>query len=296
MYLWADAHQGKDFEGRKTYHNRYLSHLFRSGNEDRKETRQVWHGRTEEVSITVDTRKNLLPHDIRAPFDNRPDVVRSIGLRVWAIGDGKQWFGRIISINGRHCVVQLETRWGGRSKITIDWESLKVAEDQTTPPPKRRGIDRQRVDALKEAVTKRMSKPPPPTAEEEEYQHILSIEHEELINEMERIETLLDELRLRVKIFHDRGGMPRIEIPPPKKTRKRGDSKAKLRDVRDETRVLLVSLLIEAGDIGVSSEEVVAVLCSGEITSHRVMGMLSALSRRGEATCQTGKWKKTERL
>lgn len=248
------------------------------------------------MSIVVAPSKGMLPHEVRAPFDNRPDPEKSIGLRVWCVGDGKQWFGRILRVNGRHVIIQLETKWSNKSQLTIDWESLRIADSQETPPPKKRGLDQVRVESLREAVTKRISRSPPPTAEEEVIRTELMNEHDEILFEMERIEELMDNLRTRARLFHDRGGLPRIELPPPRRPKRRMDQKARLRDIRDETRILLVSLLVEAGDTGVSSDEVVAVLCVGEITSHRVMGMLSALSRRGEATCQTGRWKRTDKL
>lgn len=248
------------------------------------------------MSIVPAPTKGMLPHEIRAPFDNRPDPEKSVGLRVWCIGEGKQLFGRILRVNGRHVTVHLETKWSNKSQITIDWESLRVADNQETPPPKRRGVDPSRIASLREAVSKRISRSPPPTEEEQVIQHELTEEHTSILLEIERIEELMDMLRTRARLFHDRGGLPRIELPPARKPRRRMEQKARLRDIRDETRMLLVSLLVEAGDTVVSSDEVVAVLCVGDITSHRVMGMLSALSRRGEATCQTGKWKKTDKL
>lgn len=92
-------------------------------------------------------------------------------------------------------------------------------------------------------------------------------------------------------------------IPPPievirdievKTHRKIADRKQHLSVVRDRSRALLTALLIAAGDEGATSEEIVATLCIGHVTPHRIMGTLSAFSRARQAILQpNGRWKAT---
>ena len=246
--------------------------------------------------LRVDYRKNLLPYQISSTFDTMPDQT-SIGVRVWCLGEGKQWYGRITGISGRYCTVQLEKRWAGKTRITIHWESLRIAEDQNTPPPRRKGIDPKRIAELQEAVETMMSRPPPPSEEEQAAIVLLRQEHDDILEDIKMLEELHDQVSTLVDNYERRridGHPPGIDMPFTKRARRKTDVRSHLKDVRGETRQVLSCLLKAAGEQGVSSEEVTAVLCTEQITSHRIMGMLSALSRRGEAELgPTGKWHAT---
>ena len=85
------------------------------------------------------------------------------------------------------------------------------------------------------------------------------------------------------------------------------EKKKNLASIRSATRFVLTNLLIAAGEEGLSSEDIVYTITKtfeenaesrpDLITSHRIMGMLSSLSRRKEAENIDGKkWKATEKL
>ncbi|NBV35868.1 MAG: hypothetical protein EBR94_01185 [Bacteroidetes bacterium] len=85
------------------------------------------------------------------------------------------------------------------------------------------------------------------------------------------------------------------------------EKKKNLASIRSATRFVLTNLLIAAGEEGLSSEDIISAITKtfeenteakpDAITSHRIMGMLSSLSRRKEAENIDGKkWKATEKL
>lgn len=85
------------------------------------------------------------------------------------------------------------------------------------------------------------------------------------------------------------------------------EKKKNLASIRSATRFVLTNLLIAAGKEGLSSEDIISTISKtfeedtdtkpDAITSHRIMGMLSSLSRRKEAENIDGKkWKATEKL
>jgi len=85
------------------------------------------------------------------------------------------------------------------------------------------------------------------------------------------------------------------------------EKKKELMSIRSTTRFMLINILIASGEEGLNSEDIIKTIIHTAkntnqkeyeiITSHRIMGMLSALSRRKEAESIDGKkWKATEFL
>lgn len=85
------------------------------------------------------------------------------------------------------------------------------------------------------------------------------------------------------------------------------DKKRILVNIRIKTRFLLANLLLAVGKEGIESEKIIETISfalsknpeysSNSITGHRIMGMLSAFSRRGEAeSLAKNKWRATEKL
>ena len=85
------------------------------------------------------------------------------------------------------------------------------------------------------------------------------------------------------------------------------DKKRILVNIRIKTRFLLANLLLAVGKDGIESEKIIETISfalsknpeysSNSITGHRIMGMLSAFSRRGEAeSLAKNKWRATEKL
>jgi len=85
------------------------------------------------------------------------------------------------------------------------------------------------------------------------------------------------------------------------------DKKRILVNIRIKTRFLLGNLLLAVGKDGIESEKIIETISfalsknpeysNNSITGHRIMGMLSAFSRRGEAESMArNKWRATEKL
>lgn len=244
-----------------------------------------------------------------------------VGMRVYWIVDNEARYGIITDVQHKNVTVKLERRWNHRIKVTLNWRMVRIATSQEHRLLSvREKIDQKKVDALKQAVMLATKKAPDYLTHYNDYDakilidnaHATSDTLHEYIASVEvmkiTIENLAQELDsqidkalaygIRIERLPDR---PEIDN---KSRRKRSDdTKKKLSHVREQTRDLLVSLLVAAGQEGATSEEVVATLCNLPhtselpITQHRVMGMLSAFSRRGEAELfPPNKWRATAKL
>lgn len=264
--------------------------------------------------IQVDRVPNRIPHAGGGHLSDRRPTPEAVGLRVYCTADGRVVHGRITAVHNRHCHVQLEKRWNGRTRIILDWSVLRIAEDQSTPKPPQKGINKERVDALRQSVEDRLALLPDLHLSPEETTLIASL-HDQwstLLDECQSLEEQQEHIGNRIVALHASyeacilQGIAERHLPPRidssrKNRRKQPDQKRRLRTVREQTRQLLTALLLSAGSQGVSSDEVIAALCSTDgdlpITQHRIMGMLSALSRRGEATLiGSSKWAATGKL
>lgn len=264
--------------------------------------------------IQVDRVTNRIPHAGAGHLSDRRPTPDAVGLRVFCTADGRVVHGRITAVRNRHCHVQLEKRWNGRTKIILDWSVLRIAEDQSTPKPPQKGVNKERIDALRQSVEDRLALLPDLHLSPEETT-LIAILHDQwsaLLDECQSLEEQQEHIGNKIIALHASyetcilQGIAERHLPPRidssrKNRRKQPDQKRKLRTVREQTRQLLTALLLSAGTQGVSSDEVIAALCSTEgelpITQHRIMGMLSALSRRGEATLVgSSKWAATGTL
>lgn len=273
---------------------------------------------------------NLLPSLIPGAF--REDQTPSpdcVGKRVYWVAESERHYGTITEIRGKHVTLRLEKRWNHRIKLTMNWMYLRIAADQNIPQPAARAsADAGRIDALRKSVVEATRKSPHHIA------HYNEIDaHQMAVTCMATHQTLQEYLKnyelMRITIHDlakelnqqydqcisygvDPSRLPpkvetlrEYEIRPQGRRHKNIEQKRKLSAVRTQTRKLLVALLIAAGEQGVTSEEVVAALCgigtddSNElpVTQHRVMGMLSAFSRRQEAEMiGSNRWRATSNL
>lgn len=244
-----------------------------------------------------------------------------VGSRVYWVVDNEARYGVIAEVNHKNVVVKLEKRWNHRVKVILNWRMVRMAasQEQNLPPQKGK-IDPVRIEALKVAVLAATRRSPEHLTHYNdidarqliETAHATSETLKEYINSIEvmriTIQNLAQELEDQIDKALTYGIDPnrlpsRPEIDGRSRRKKNDDIKRKLSHVREHTRDLLVSLLLAADEDGATSEEVVATLCSLPhpselpITQHRVMGMLSAFSRRGEAQLiPPNKWKATNKL
>lgn len=259
-----------------------------------------------------------LPSTQAGPLDALPDQT-AIGLRV-TIPLGQGWHhGRVRAVAGRHVTIDLEKKLGTRSRVTLNWTVARIAESQETPdPPKPKpALDPERVQRLRDAVKERTHVVHTITTDANDAQRLLDT-CRSLSNNITEYLSTMEAYRRRVKdlivLFHESRdacisygiddillpssieSVRDVEIKTGAKRKGNMEQRRALRQLRDHAKDMLVILVTEAGDEGVSSEEIMAVLCDDSlgIAQHRIMGMLSALSRRKEVFLSpTGKWRLT---
>lgn len=266
--------------------------------------------------------ENKLPAKYHTTYekDAIPDE-SVVGLRVYWVVDGEARYGTILEVQHKNISIKLERRWNHRAKILLNWLMVRVASNQEPKisPPKVK-INPERIELLRKAVFEATNKIPAHLTHYNESDahrlvvaaHATSQTLQEYMASIEvmriTVQNLANELDQQIDEALAYGiGLSRLpersDIEGRSKRKKNDDAKRKLSHVREHTRDLLVSLLVAAEPEGATSEEVVAVLCAlphnGElpITQHRVMGMLSAFSRRGEAhMIPPNKWRATNKL
>lgn len=245
-----------------------------------------------------------LPSVQYGPFDDVPDPV-IIGQRV-AFPSDHQWiYGRVLAVNGRRVTLALEKRWGSRHQITMHWEQLRIADDQNSPPPapSRPPFSPERVEYLRSKLAALL--PSHHDSADKASLHSTAVAlHEQLQDHLEALSAMRSRIHSLAASFAEARDLALASgvshVPPAVETirdvdvrfAKRPERNRHLAVVRSQTRTVLDALLVAAGTEGVSSEEVVAVLCTGAVSPHRIMGMLSAFSRKQYAVLQpNGKWR-----
>lgn len=271
----------------------------------------------------------LVPHRKAGPFVHEGTPLDTcVGLRVAFLVEGVLRYGRVTAVQGRNLSIDLEKRWNHRTRVIINWFQVRIADEQISPAPEEKFVvDPQRINDLRQKVFEK-------TRSVHGLSHYNDTDAAQLIETCHSIYDILgeyllnfDSMRVRihelVNSLHNQQDRcvaysidpsrlpPRIEsirdveVKTQGRRQKHGEQKRRLTQARERTRDLLVALLNAAGEEGVTSEEVVAALCgigaeekNGlPITQHRVMGMLSALSRRGEAEMiPQNKWRATKEL
>lgn len=271
----------------------------------------------------------LVPHRKAGPFVHEGTPLDTcVGLRVAFLVEGVIRYGRVTAVQGRNLSIDLEKRWNHRARVIINWFQVRIADEQISPAPEEKFVvDPQRINALRQKVfdTTRSLHGLSHYNDTDALQlsdtcHSI---YETLHEYLQNFEAMRVRIRSLVQEFHDSidrsvaygidPGLipPRVEsirdvdVKIQGRRQKGGEARRRLTQARERTRDLLVALLHAAGEEGVTSEEVVAALCgigaeekNGlPITQHRVMGMLSALSRRGEAEMiPQNKWRATKEL
>lgn len=251
--------------------------------------------------------------------DALPDP-SSVGTRVYWVVDNEARYGVITDVQHKHVVVKLERRWNHKIKVALHWQMVHIASDQQPKVlPVKGQTDPARIERLRHSVMEVALKAPAhlthynelDAAQLIETAHSTSKTIRDYVESIEvmRItvgrlaEDLDKQIDNAVAYGVDVGRLPsRPSIESKSRRRKNDDEKRKLLHIRNHTRNLLIALLLAAEPDGATSEEVVATLCGLPsaglpVTQHRVMGMLSAFSRRGEARLlPPNKWMATDKL
>lgn len=249
-------------------------------------------------------------------------------MRAYWYVDGRCIYGRVQKVAGKTVTLSLEQRWNNRIRITVNWQYVYVAESQQTPVRVRQvSPDPTRIASLRESVfeaTKNKShhithyNETDAQSMTETYMamyanlesYILNIEM--MKKRVQDLALILNDQYRSCSVYGiDMSHLPRIEevhdgydFKLPIKSSANMEQRRKLSIARERTRELLVALLVAAGDRGVTSEEVIATIGGMDtekgglpITQHRIMGMLSSLSRRKEAEMiDLSKWRATKLL
>jgi hypothetical protein len=236
-------------------------------------------------------------------------IPQAVGLRVAIPLGDIVYYGRIYEVNGRHVRVALERRLGNRLSITVNWKIVRIASSQITPdPPKAKpAIDPERIEHLRSLVSASLSAVPVHPDDLIQSLQTCSTLYDNIEQYVQSMNAMRTQLKDLLATYHDArshalaSGASPSDVPPPIehvqdteiRTKRRGnlDHRRQLRQLRDSAKDYLSSLINHAGAEGVSSEEIMAVLCPLGIAQHRIMGMLSALSRRKEVVlAPTGRW------
>ena len=259
--------------------------------------------------------------------DVLPDKIKVGQLALWK-NDGREYLGRVVEVDNRKITLKLQKRWMHRTKITVNWRFIQIVPEGYSLKSKVVQSNDNRIDELRKVVefkTKRKWVPEQkiPDSQIETYISECKNTYENLLLYIEEFETAKEKVQILIKKLNDeqdlclKHGIPESKLPPRYQAvdntviihrgrrKKNMDHRKKLQDVREETRTLLSALLIASGSLGVTSDEVVSSLCGMTsssmldlpLTSHRIMGMLSAFSRRKEAEMvDFGRWRATEKL
>lgn len=249
----------------------------------------------------------MLPHSQDGPYDAAP-TSDAVGLRVGMVIDGQLRYGRVTYVDGRKVRVQFERKLGNRHSITVNWEGLRIAKEQTTPPPPppRPHVDPERIAHLRAIIDSQL----PPHFEDtdrHDMEHSALALYTALQEHIRELDIMRQRIHALVTDYNDHRerclAMGIRSTPPPievirdievRATKKLADRKRHLSSLRDRSRAVLGALLVAAGEEGATSEEIIATLCIGQITPHRIMGTLSAFSRARQAILQpNGRWKAT---
>ena len=264
-----------------------------------------------------------------SPFVEDNGAMNSaIGLRAYWYADGRYIYGRVQKVTGKTVTLTLEQRWSNRLRITVNWQYVWVADSQETPTRVRQvGPDPMRIASLRQVVAETTQKKKhhithynDTDAQSMTSTYIATYENlESYISNIElmkkRVQDLVVDLNEQYRNCSmygiDMSSLPRLQelqdgqdFKLPGRSAANMEQKRKLSIARERTRELLVALLTAAGDHGVTSEEVIATIGGmGEeknslpITQHRIMGMLSSLSRRKEAEMvDMNRWRATALL
>lgn len=248
--------------------------------------------------------------DINPSYHNLVEI----GTKVMFPFDGKMEFGEVAWVSGRHVTVMLENPIMDEQTITINWNRLKIADEKFRPKESEEQKEaEENYLRIKSIVGDIKSEIKNNFSDEYSKQDINTL-FEQFLDKYERFNDQLihiNQLKISInsleKELHEiksalvknginENSLPEIISSVPlseqsiKLSRRKhnADIKQKLDQIRLFTRKLLLETISSCGAKGISSEKIIEIICDQhiesegilqQITPHRVMGMLSALSR-----------------
>lgn len=255
--------------------------------------------------------------------DASPDTSMSIGLRVYVQLGGKVLFGKIQSIRYKNVTIFLDEKFMRRHVVTVNWKEVRIetAESRKMFMPKDKNEQRANrlisINRAKEYLVSIEKSQHPESRDHEsrvQARNSLAMEIQALSNALKEFSNLsefITQQRARVLDIQSscvQMGIDDIDLPDyatnedflfpnakmmQKKTNK--SKKVQLKKIREQTRTLLSHILKASGPEGMDSRDIIQAMIEYrresnpqpeiglDITSHRIMGMLSALSRSQEA-------------
>ena len=255
--------------------------------------------------------------------DASPDTSTSVGMRVYVQLGGKVLFGKIQSIRYKNVTIFLDEKFMRRHVVTVNWKEVRIetAESRKMFMPKDKNEQRaNRLISINRAKEYLVSIEK--SQNHESVDHELRVQtRNSLLVELQALSSALKEfsnlsefiMQQRARILDIQSdcmqmGIEDIDFPDyatneeflfsnakmiQKKTNR--SKKVQLKKIREQTRTLLSHILKASGPEGMDSRDIIQAMIEYrresapqtepglDITSHRIMGMLSALSRSQEA-------------
>ena len=255
--------------------------------------------------------------------DASPDTSMSIGLRVYVQLGGKVLFGKIQSIRYKNVTIFLDEKFMRRHVVTVNWKEVRIETEESrkmfmTKDKSERRADRlNSINKAKQYLVSIEKAQPVESIDHESREkarNLLLAEIQKLSNALKEFSNLSDFITQQRALLNDiksncvRMGVEDVDLPDfatnedflllnakmiQKKNNK--NKKMQLKKIREQTRTLLAHILKASGSEGMDSRDIIQAMIEYrresspqpepglDITSHRIMGMLSALSRSQEA-------------
>lgn len=289
-----------------------------------------------QTSNTQEKYLPLQSHHVPAfVSDASPDRKLSIGKRVKISLDGKLLFGTVTEVFHKNVSIKLEKKWMKRNSITMNWAEVRIAGDHEKDSNEgKREIEiekrKQNISRVKNAISSidallsNQHQSDSLSPEVRDFNCML----EEFFDDLQRLNDLKKQLHEKSKMLLEirkqyiETGIDSSmfsEIPDVEskgfhsinyeRTRQIRAKKRELQIIRDFTRKILVGVLLASGENGMESRDIIQTIAEmkldsssdnemlTKITPHRIMGMLSSLSRKKESELiEHNRWRATASL
>lgn len=258
------------------------------------------------------------------------------GTEVMFPFDDRVVFGTVVSVSGRRATIFLDEMVAGQNILTVNWAILRLADERYRNREEKEkkfkdSLAQKRTEEIRLFVQKIKQE-----LKNEETHFDVSLQETIPVSDfIEKQKMLIDYVEqmnliknIVVDIYNElksskneliKQGVPENDLPELPNIsediihlsrfyrKKQNDQiRKKLASVRSITRTLLVKTLLHAGEEGLSSEQIIRAICDDpnekddaprDVTPHRVMGMLSALSRNRQVLLNDNNfWVATETL
>ena len=257
------------------------------------------------------------------PEDASPDSKLSVGLRVYARLGGKVFFGKVQEISYKNVSIRLDQKFMRKNTVTVNWREVRIetAQSMLAYLPKTSVQKRQERETtllkvkdylLREIAMKTPVSNGDPDSVVAKNKVLTEISIlESLLRDFRELSERLSKQKELVLALHEECVKAGVHVEgisqdslqedfvhsDSKSAQKRRSKERRvtLKSVREQTRTLLTQVLKASGKDGIDSTDIIKTMLDFEkefpspnsqemgITSYRIMGMLSALSRNNEA-------------